>query len=235
MTCGRLELKYCVPGSVAERVLDIARAYLVPEPFACGPRQRITSLYLDTPDLQFLRWHHERASDRLKLRIRRYGEVSPDVLYSEVKRKTRSVVRKERSAFVPAELAAMIARSRTTWNATPRVLVTGIRESLRDPQSMTAVTVDRSLQHQPMCDTDLQGHAAAWRRLPLPPSNAADPVLLELKHEFEIPGWMLPLIDTLAPARVSFSKYAAAMGDGVHARSHITPTSCASDSRLPLP
>jgi len=235
MNFGRLELKYCVPGSVAERVLNIARAYLIPEPFASGRQQRITSLYLDTPDLQFLRWHQERASDRLKLRIRRYGELSPDVLYSEVKRKTRSVVRKERSAFVPAELAAMLARSRATWNATPCVLVTGIRESLRDPQGIAAVTVDRTLQHQPTRDADLQGQATAWRRLPLPPSTADDPVLLELKHGFDVPGWMLPLIDTLAPARVSFSKYAAAMGDGVHAGSNITPVTCPSASRLRLP
>ena len=235
MTTGRLELKYCVPESVAARVLDIARAYLLPEPFARGPRQRVTSLYLDTPDFQFLRWHHERASDRLKLRIRRYGEVPPDVLYSEVKRKTRSVVRKERTAFLPGELPATIARSRATWHAAPCALVTGVRESLRDPQGIAAVTVDRALQCQPVSEADLQGRATAWRRLPLPRSNAADPVLLELKHGFDVPDWMLPLINTLAPARVSFSKYAAAMDDGCRAFREITHVSCPSDSRLLLP
>ena len=235
MNFGRLELKYCVPESVAERVLDIARAYLVPEPFACGPRQRVTSLYLDTPDLQFLRLHHERASDRLKLRIRRYGEPPATVLYSEVKRKTRSVVRKERSAFVVAELAAVIARSRTTWGAVPHVLVTCIRESLRDAQSVAAVTEDRDLYYQPIREADLQGRATAWRRLPLPRSNAAEPVLLELKHGFDVPEWMLPLINTLAPARVSFSKYAAAMDDGACAARDFTRVSCPSDSRVLLP
>lgn len=235
MNFERLELKYCVPESVAQRVLDIARAYLLPEPFACGPRQRVTSLYLDTPDLQFLRWHQERASDRLKLRIRRYGELPAPVLYSEVKRKTRSVVRKERTAFVAGELGAVIARTRTTWNATPRVLITAIRESLRDPRSAAAVTVDRGLQHQPTCEADLHGRTAAWQRLPLPRSNATDPVLLELKHGFDVPPWMLPLIDTLAPARVSFSKYAAAMADGACAMSEATRLTYPSDSRLVLP
>ena len=235
MNFGRLELKYCVPESVAERVLDIARTYLAPEPFACGPRQRVTSLYLDTPDLQFLRLHHQRASDRLKLRIRRYGEPPATVLYSEVKRKTRSVVRKERSAFVVAELGSVVARSRATWRAVPHVLVTGIRESLRDPQGVAAVTVDRELQYQRVHDADLQGRTTAWRRLPLPRSNAADPVLLELKHGFEVPDWMLPLINTLAPARVSFSKYAAAMDDGACAVRELTRVSCTADSRLLLP
>jgi hypothetical protein len=145
------------------------------------------------------------------------------------------VVRKERTAFVAGELAAMIARSRTTWNASPCVLVTGIRESLRDPQGVAAVTVDRSLQQQPMSGADLQGHTTAWRRLPLPRSNGADPVLLELKHGFDVPQWMLPLIQTLAPARVSFSKYGAAMADCACAASDVTHVSCPSASRLPPP
>jgi hypothetical protein len=235
MTTGRLELKYCVSESIAVRVLDIARAYLLPEPFASGPRQRVTSLYLDTPDFQFLRWHHERAADRLKLRIRRYGELPPHVLYSEVKRKTRSVVRKERTAFVADELPAVIASSRATWGAAPYALVTGMRESLRDPQGVVAVTVDRALQYQPVSYADLQGRATEWRRLPLPRSNAVDPVLLELKHGFDTPDWMLPLINTLAPARVSFSKYAAAMVDGTRAGRECTRTSSPSGTSLPLP
>src|SRR5215216_7020803 len=114
MTAGRMELKYCVPDSVAAFALDVARAHLSPEPLAGGPRQRVTSLYLDTPDLQFLRWHRECAPDRFKLRIRRYGELSPALLYSEVKRKTRSVVRKQRTAFDARHLPEVVARSRTT-------------------------------------------------------------------------------------------------------------------------
>src|SRR6185503_12942135 len=74
---GRKELKYCVPATVSECVLDVARMYLVPDVLSLGPRQRVTSLYLDTPQLTFLRWHRDRAGDRFKLRIRRYGEQPP--------------------------------------------------------------------------------------------------------------------------------------------------------------
>ena len=85
---GRQELKYCMSERVARRTLDAAREYLVQEPLATGPRQRVTSLYLDTPDLTFLRWHRDGVADRYKLRIRYYGAAPAHTLYTELKRKT---------------------------------------------------------------------------------------------------------------------------------------------------
>ena len=87
---GRTELKYSVPGPIADAALHVARGYLRPDAFALGPQQLITSLYLDTAHLTFLRWHRERVVDRFKLRIRRYGDHSAATLYAEVKRKTAS-------------------------------------------------------------------------------------------------------------------------------------------------
>jgi hypothetical protein len=58
--------------------------------------------------------------------------------------------------------------------------------------------------------------------LPLPPSTAADPVLLELKAR--IPKYQLDAAadrHARAGARVLFQVRAAAMGDGVHAGSNI--------------
>jgi hypothetical protein len=196
---------------VAVHVLDLARGHLMPEPLAAGPRQRVTSLYLDTPDLQFLRWHHERAEDRFKLRIRRYGEPPVGGFYSEIKRKTHAVVRKQRSAFEIEQLPAVIERWRQTSSAEPRVLVTGIRESLRDPGSEDAVTVDRDLRYQPMPAVDLIGEESAWRALPLPRKTEAASAVLELKYGERAPSWMQPLLEALEPSQVALSKYAAAM------------------------
>jgi len=210
-TPGRQELKYCVPERVASHVLDVARGYLVPEPLARGPRQRVTSLYLDTPDLTFLRWHREGAADRYKLRIRSYGEPPAGTLFSEVKRKTASVVRKEREAFPAEALETVVERYRVRQGATPRTLVRGIRESLRDPGEETAVTVDRALQYQLTRCADLVGADTRWAPLSLPRCSGPSPVLLELKYGERPPDWMDALIRTLAPARVSFSKYVTAM------------------------
>jgi hypothetical protein len=234
MTGGRLELKYCVPSTVAESVFDLARRYLAPDPLALGPEQRITSLYLDTAQLTFLRWHRERSSDRFKLRIRRYGEPSAPMLYAEVKRKTRSVVRKGRAPF-PAEALETLfegldvtndgatpqdveslrefGRRRRVWGATPRMLITCVRKSLRDPENGTAVTVDRDLRFQPTLHADLAGEERAWRRMRLPVTAGPATSVVELKYGAQPPLWMDPLIPWLAPWRVSFSKYATAMGE----------------------
>ena len=95
---GRTELKYSLPGAIADAALHEARGYLRHDNFALGPQQLVTSLYLDTAHLTFLRWHREGVLDRFKLRIRRYGDHAAPMLYAEVKRKTGSVVRKHRAA-----------------------------------------------------------------------------------------------------------------------------------------
>jgi hypothetical protein len=249
---GRTELKYSVPGPIADAALRVARGYLPHDTFALGPQQLITSLYLDTAHLTFLRWHRERVIDRFKLRVRRYGDHPAPTLYAEVKRKTGSVVRKHRAAFPADALHAVLngslgaglvdpvgrvlppspqaavdrrslgvggldpalaefARHRSHCGAVPTMLVACVRESLRDPKDGTAVTVDRDLRHQPTCRGDLIGEGGTWLPIPLPNAFGHGSALLELKHVLQPEPWMATLIEQLAPWRVSFSKYAAAM------------------------
>lgn len=231
-TPGRMELKYSVPAAVSEIVLGVARTYLVPDVLALGPRQRVTSLYLDTPQLTFLRWHRDRAGDRFKLRIRGYGEQPGPTLYAELKRKTGSVVRKRRAAFPAQALHTVLEGSgvpdsaaspqdaknlrefayrRWLSGATPRMLVTCVREPMRDPDDETAVTVDRDLQYQPTRRADLIGDACAWQPIPLLCASGPATALVELKYGDQPPAWMDELMVQLAPWRVSFSKYVAAM------------------------
>src|SRR5438046_2986645 len=82
---GRVELKYCVPEPVAASVMTTARVFLLPDPLAAGSSQRVTSLYLDTAQLTFLRWNQQRVGDRFKLRIRCYGDLPTQTLYAEMK------------------------------------------------------------------------------------------------------------------------------------------------------
>ena len=163
----------------------------------------MTSLYLDSPHLTFLRWHRLGATDRFKLRIRRYGDQPTPTLYAEVKRKTGSVVHKRRAAFpvdslhlvlgssyVPSSEAMPgdsddlkeFVRHRSRCRATPRVLVTCVRESLRDAMDGTALTVDRDLRYQPNRRADLAGTPCAWRPIPLPGHSGTEMALVELKY-----------------------------------------------------
>ena len=232
---GRTELKYSVPGPIADAALHLARGYLRYDAFALGPQQLVTSLYLDTAHLTFLRWHREHVVDRFKLRIRRYGDRPAPTLYAEVKRKTGSIVRKHRAAFPAGALHAVLdasvcrvlsdsvgrvlsdpaldefMRHRSHCGAMPTMLVACVRESLRDLRDGTAVTVDRDLRYQPTCRGDLIGEGGTWRPIPLPDASGHASALLELKHVLQPEPWMATLIEQLAPWRVSFSKYAAAM------------------------
>ncbi|MEQ1575932.1 MAG: polyphosphate polymerase domain-containing protein [Vicinamibacterales bacterium] len=230
---GRVELKYSVPEGVAVRVLDIARTFLDPEQYAEGGRQRVTSLYLETPSLTFLRWHKARAADRFKLRVRRYGDHSASVLFAELKRKTNDLVHKRRARFPVEVLDAVIdgarlshmplapgdegdmaefIRQRLVFGARPSVLITCVRESWRGSKTEpeNAVTVDRELTCQPADRADVIG-GGTWSPIRLPRQSRRDDVLLELKYGTQPAAWMTPLIARLAPSRVSFSKYVAAM------------------------
>jgi hypothetical protein len=230
---GRVELKYAVPEDVAARVLRVGRAFLEPDADAVGPRQRITSLYLDTPDRTFLRWHRERAADRFKLRLRRYGEGMDGPVFAEVKRKTWSVVRKRRARLPSCAVADLLCCARlprvqlsapeldhlseflsrrVRFGARPEVLITYVRESLRGVgvDKDTAITVDREMCFQRMTHATVVGVAAGWTPIPPPRVSRSGMVILELKYSSQAPAWMQPLIVRLAAARISFSKYVAA-------------------------
>jgi hypothetical protein len=109
-------------------------------------------------------------------------------------------------------------RHRSRCGAVPTMLVTCVRESLRDLRDGTAVTVDRDLRYQPTCRRDLIGEGGTWRPIPLPDAFGHASALLELKHVLQPEPWMATLIEQLAPWRVSFSKYAAAMTASAPAR-----------------
>jgi hypothetical protein len=231
---GRVELKYAVPEEIAVRVLSIGRAFLDPEIHARAPRQRITSLYLDTPDRTFLRWHRARAPERFKLRLRRYGDATHQPVFAEVKRKTYSVVSKRRAPIPPEAVIDLLSgagmpcrprtalesahlaeflRQRLVYAARPEVLVTYERESLRGsfPGEDNAITVDRDIHYQRMTEASLVGDATAWTRVPLPRVSGARMAIVELKYGAAVPAWMVPFISRLAMSRISFSKYEATM------------------------
>src|SRR5262249_10786447 len=101
-------------------------------------------------------------------------------------------------------------------------------EALRaaHPNDVTAVTVDRGLRCQATSGGDLIGDRHAWTPLALPLCADAPVVLLEVKVGADVAPWSAALIDELAPWRVSFSKYVAAMTDG-----RVVPP-CAAEERL---
>lgn len=225
----RVELKYAVPEDIAAWALQWSGVFLKRDFGLSGPQQ-VTSLYLDTPTLTFFRWHRERRPDRFKLRIRGYGDRTRDRVWAEIKRKTGVIVRKDRAAlpvggldfvlrgnplaagFGESESPALhdFVKRRLAFHAEPKLLIRYHRDALREkgPGGEIATTVDRRLQYQPTRRHDLLDDPNLWRTLVLPRPAMA---IVELKYMGQAPTWMKTLMLKLAPHRVGFSKYRAAM------------------------
>lgn len=231
---GRKELKYIVPEAVASHVLYLAAGFLRPEIYLNGPRQCVTSLYLDSVRRACLRAHRQRLPDRFKLRIRRYGDANDGVAFVEVKRKRLSMVHKTRARVPIGAVPALVSslrppdsgketteieslheffKRRLVLGAEPVVLVQCERESLRGvgAERETAVTVDRRIRYQPACGADLVGTRDRWMPLRVPSRGREPAVVMELKHGGAPPVWMRPLMAHLRPWRASFSKYHTAL------------------------
>lgn len=231
----RVELKYCVPEDVATHALRIASLFLRPDRNAAAETQAITSLYLDTPSLTFLRWHLDKVPERFKLRVRTYGVAPHPVVYAEVKRKRGFVCGKRRACVRRNAMWSLLDGSglplpiehgreersalhefvwrRVTFGATAKVLTRSVRESRRGgPGDETAVTVDRSIAFRRARPRETLCPEDNWHLMPLPQHAGQTTAVLELKHASIRPAWMANLVRELAPWRTSYSKYVVAMG-----------------------
>jgi len=228
---GRIETKYIVSNEVAGQVLRIARQYLEPDRGLTEP-QRITSLYLDSPDFTFLQWHQEARRHRFKLRIRGYGET-PNRLYAEIKQRVGDLGRKRRAEFSATALSMVLGKGdgrlgavvgdfypdltefiqkRKAFQAEPKVMVRCSRQSFRESDSAgeTAVTADYQIMYRRAADWDLSA-AHEWQPVLLPRRNESETAVIELKYTQEPPAWMSSLMRDLEPQRARFSKYRAAL------------------------
>lgn len=219
-----MEVKYSVPEDLAAWALKWSGVFLRRDFGLTGP-QEITSLYLDTPTLTFFRWHREERTDRFKLRIRGYGDSTRTQVWAEIKRKTGGVIHKERAPLSIQALDSVLrgessssdlaefVRRRRAFHASPRLLLNCQRDALREKRASgeIAVTVDRFIRYQPTQRYDLVGSPQLWRTVVLPSPAGPALAIIEVKYMIEAPTWMATLMRRLAPYRVGFSKYRAAM------------------------
>jgi hypothetical protein len=255
----RFEYKYWVPELVAEELLLFSEPYLRRDELA-GRSQRNTSLYLDSSDNEFVQMHVESQPDRLKLRVRAYGEPPRGPAFFEIKRKVKAVTLKRR-AIVPMELVGPILRGEVTevrlrsaeeertlghflylmavHRAEPRALVTCRREAYSsiEPSEGVRLTLDRDICYQRACSPSLDGDPAAWVRLcGIGTYEAAASTLIELKFRGTAPWWVDELVQRLSLRASSYSKYVSAMahdelGPGGEGGVDLMPTPAARAAR----
>ena len=227
----RQELKYWLPEPVAESV-HLFAAPFVEQDRAAGHLggQRVTSLYLDTPGLDFYRSHVASAADRFKLRVRYYGELPGASVFFEVKRKVGRIVDKRRARVPSADLRGLLGGASASspplegaqaehlrrflylmnvHRATPKLVLTCRRSAYysRESWDNARATLDRQISFQVTSPATLLGDPGRWRPAPAPGPGA----LLELKFSEHLPWWMNDLANRLARYRIAYSKYVAAM------------------------
>lgn len=229
----RLELKY----QIDESLVRIFRSEIAPYCMADAHgrpelegRYPISTLYLDTPCLDFYGQKKRREMDRFKLRVRTYGPASPALL--EVKRKCGDVVHKTR-AIVRRDLVEEAVRGggrplhdtpeqrqnldrfaflAARTGARPVTLIRYVREAwVSRVDRYARVTFDRHIGARMVEGWQLGGDdeggewcslAGEWLR-----DGAHAPVLLELKCETRMPDWMAALIRRHELRKKGFSKY----------------------------
>lgn len=234
-TFERFEYKYWMTAEVLEDLMCEARPFLHCDEWATDG-QHNTSLYLDSPDLDFARLHTESAPDRIKLRIRAYGNPPSGDAFFEIKRKVKDVTLKRR-AIVPLTLVPEILSSlwypqlgtrdeeqtlshflylMVVHRAQPTALVTCRRAAYAsaDPGEGLRLTVDRDICYQAARGASLYGDRHAWRSVcgmgSIPPNATA---LVEIKFRGTAPRWIQDTVQRLGLQRCNFSKYIAAVLD----------------------
>ena len=228
---GRLEFKYLIGEGTAARVRRQIAPYCRSDEHsasgggACG--YAVRSLYLDTPSLAFHRAKEDGRPDRFKLRVRGYqGEG----FWLEQKQRSADIVHKARAHFYQQSLrdAALgdakasdddvvshrfgerFARLVCETGALPTLLVRYSREAfVSEVDAYARVTFDRDIEFQRTDRWALEGDDRAWD--PLESHLAADaprpPIVMEIKCELAVPGWLVDMVRRNDLRRVSISKY----------------------------
>jgi hypothetical protein len=231
----RFEYKYWVSEEKAAEFLSFAESFMREDEWAPG-RQRVTSLYLDSPELDFMQLHVQSSPDRSKLRVRAYGDPLVGPAFFEIKRKVKRVTFKQR-AIVPLSSVSGILRGQLdpatqvktleeqktlehflylmlTHRAEPQAYVTCRREAFTatHPSEQVRITFDRQICYQPARELSLNFNPKAWTNVCGLGSYLPEaPTLIEIKFRGVAPFWIERLVERLELEVAAYSKYVMAM------------------------
>lgn len=232
-TAQRYEVKFWATDEQASALLRIASQHMTIDPFCKNGPQRNISLYFDSPLRTFFEQHIAHLPTRCKLRIRTYDDPSGPA-FVEVKRRVKSVTMKSRVVTTRAvarelaaarlDIAATLPPSRDLQEflylyqrhmVEPVLLIAARRLALKSigDGGQFRLTLDRDIQYQRPCGSDLQGRPDAWIPVDLTVRSGNEVLrsLFEMKFANAAPAWLAPAIELLGLRLTSFSKYVAAM------------------------
>ena len=224
----RIEKKYIVDEPTYEKLIKKLEGHFVKDRYY---RSTICNIYYDTPSHQLVRNSIEKPVYKEKLRVRSYGVPDDeDTVFVELKKKFCSVVYKRRIAMTYDKALSylagngQIAESQITdsqiadsqiaseinyalkmyENLAPAVLLSYEREAFYARNNHEfRVTFDRNILWR---DYDLSLDKGIYGT----PILENQKVLMEVKTDGAIPGWMVDFLTANKLYKTSFSKYGTA-------------------------
>lgn len=184
-------------------------------------RSRVNSLYFDTPDHRLIRRSLEKPLYKEKLRVRSYGETTPDSrVFVELKKKYRGVVFKRRVALPHAEAMAFLCDRCSPSNSQ---IIREI-EYFLDHYAPLRPSMLLSYNREAFCGKEDDkfritfDDTLLWREQDLllcaPPAGEplldVNAVLMEVKCAGAVPLWLASLLSEMRIYKTPFSKYGTA-------------------------
>lgn len=205
------EMKFLLDEQTARAVERHLQGQLTPDPHSQSSGYQLTTLYLDTPELDVL---NRRGRHRFfKLRLRRYG--NDETLFLERKAKQGLQVRKRRSTISLHELPHLAAKAEVRSWAADWYQSQVVRSRLRpvcllhyDRNAYFAA--DDSGPLRLTFDRNVSGVLVQKWSLTLPPQMSPllpDQVVCEFKYRGALPHLFKSMIEALRLLPVSVSKY----------------------------
>lgn len=212
----RYELKYILTLEEKQKVLEAMEPHMALDRYG---RTTIRNIYFDTDDYRLIRHSIEKPVYKEKLRIRSYGQASPDSeVFVELKKKYKHVVYKRRISMSEVKAMEWVCQKKEEYKKTqiseeieyfrdyyenlhPTVFLSYEREAYysKDGSDFRVTFDDKILCRQEKLSLEEQ----VWG-IPILEDGK---VLMEIKCSGGVPLWMTRVLSKEHIYKTSFSKY----------------------------
>ena len=217
-TFKRSEQKYLLNEQQAAAFLAAMDQYMTPDKY---PVSSIRNIYYDTPDFRLIRRSLEKPVYKEKIRLRSYGDATPDSkVFLEMKKKYQGIVYKRRVSLKESEATAYMADPAMRLD---RGQIGRELDYFKDFYATLRPALYLSYERRSwFCTADslriTMDHTILYRTdqltLTVPPSGESllEPgqYLVEIKAPGAMPLWLVHLLTEEKIMRTSFSKYGTA-------------------------
>lgn len=209
----RYELKYLLTYKEAALIKNYLQHLLKPDPYVNSEDSyKVTSLYFDSPDLQFYRESEAGVKKRVKVRHRYYNNDKEHIFW-EIKRKDSFIVNKNRCLAIKPEddFVSQLKLLEVRHLLKPVVWISYDREAFVSTGNYLRVTFDTNLAARKANFLDLNESTDLTPIL----SNS---VIMEVKFNGTLPYFMINLLHHYSLIPQAISKYRLAIDRAVMLR-----------------